>query len=103
MPAESQELARITRLRRLIWLWPLTFVPVMLIVAWLMPHGLAAIIGIAVIWTIGFAVSVRRASAALCPRCGERFHGKRIIPNAHACGSCGLPLKRRHVVYPTLE
>jgi ribosomal protein L37E len=103
MAAEDQELARIARLRRLIWLWPLTFAPAVVIAAWLTAHTVAVIVAVAIVWTIGLAISVSRAAAVSCPRCGNRFYGNRIIPNARACASCGLPLRQRHVVYPTLE
>ena len=103
MPAEQQGLTRIVRARRLIWLWPLTFIPVLLAAVWMTPHAFAAVVVAAAVWTVGLAVSISRTNAILCPRCGSRFHGNRIMPNARACVSCGLPLKQRHVVYPTLE
>jgi predicted RNA-binding Zn-ribbon protein involved in translation (DUF1610 family) len=103
MTVEDRELARIARLRRLIWLWPLTFAPVLVIVVWLTAHAVGVIVAVAIVWTIGLAISVSRAAAVSCPRCGNRFNGSRIIPSARACASCGLPLRQRHVVYPTLE
>jgi len=103
MPFEDQELARILRLRRLLWLWPLTFIPVLFVAVRLFPHPAAVIVGLAAVWAVGLAISATQAAAVLCPRCGKRFNGRRMLPNAHACASCGLPLKPRHVVYPTLE
>jgi hypothetical protein len=100
---EGKELARIARLQRVIWLWLLTFLPALILAAWLAPDSGAVIIAIAITWTIGLAIAVVRASAMLCPRCGMRFHGERLFPRGQACASCGLRLKQAHIVYPTLE
>jgi len=100
--SEEAKLNQLRRLQRSAWIWLVTILPAALI-AWLMPRPSLALGAVAILWASGLAISVIRASFMQCPRCGERFHGKRIFPIGRACAACGLRLKQRRVVYPTLE
>jgi ribosomal protein L37E len=102
VPNEVEKLDQLRRLRRWVWVWPVTILPAAL-AGWLTPRPMLALAGIAIWWTGAFTVSVLRMSSARCPRCGERFYGSRILFGGKACASCGMRLKERHVVYPTLE
>lgn len=102
MANEGEKLNQLRRLRQWVWVWPVTLIPVAL-AGWLTTKPVLALAGIAVLWTGAFAVSVLRMSSARCPRCGECFYGKRVLFGGKACASCGMRLKERHVVYPTLE
>ena len=103
MENEAKGLARIASLRRRIWFWPITLAPLLALIAWRTHGSVSMMAVIAVWWLAGFAINLFGLSLARCPRCGERFFSKRFRPTGNACASCGLQLKARHVVYPTLE
>ncbi|HEX4209331.1 MAG TPA: hypothetical protein VHY56_02985 [Candidatus Binataceae bacterium] len=103
MQHEAEKLARIASLRRRMWFWPLILLPLLLMTAWQTHGSPSRMIEIAIWWLIGFAVSLFGLSLARCPRCGDRFFARRFLPTGNACVSCGLQLRPRHVVYPTLE
>jgi hypothetical protein len=103
MQNEAEKLARIASLRRRVWFWPLSLAPLLLLIAW-RTHGSASrMAAVAVWWLIGFGLNLFGLGLARCPRCGARFFAKRFMPTGNACASCGLELKPRRVVYPTLE
>jgi hypothetical protein len=102
MPNEAEKLARIARLRRRLWFWPLIAAPLILF-EWWTRRSSYWIAGIAIWWLACLALGLFGLSSARCPRCGGRFFARRFLPIGNACASCGLPLKERHVVYPTLE
>jgi len=100
---QAAKLARIASLRRRTWFWAISFAPLVVLIAW-RTHGSASKIAmVAVWWLIGFGISLFALSTARCPRCGERFFANRFLLGSNACASCGLELKARRVVYPTLE
>jgi hypothetical protein len=99
---EVKKLEPIRRIRRWVWVWSITILPAVLI-AWLTQRPTIVVGAVAMLWTAGLAISIGRARVALCPRCGARFFAKGLVPIGSACASCGLRLKQRRVVYPTLE
>jgi ribosomal protein S27AE len=100
---EAEKLARIASLRRQLWSWPVVLVAFLLLIWWQLPHWNFRILGIAITGLVGFAFGLLGLSLTQCPRCGGRFFAKRFKPTGNACASCGLQLKPRRVVYPTLE
>jgi hypothetical protein len=102
MPDEAEKLARIARLRRRLWFWPLIAAPFLVIEVWT-HQSFYWIAGIAIWWLACLALGLFGLSLARCPRCGGRFFSRRFVPTDNACASCGLALKERRVVYPTLQ
>jgi hypothetical protein len=103
MPEETDKLARIARMRRRLWFWPLLLVLYLLFAVWQARRSPYWIAAFGIWWLLAFALSLLALSLTRCPRCGSRFFARRFLPTDRACSSCGLLLKQHHVVYPTLE
>jgi hypothetical protein len=62
-----------------------------------------------IVWGIVVLASALHVARMRCPRCGERFHSKGVIPswrpliNRSRCKHCGLPLRVERVIYPSME
>ena len=104
---ESDGLSAIRRTRRWVWIWILSYVPVIWVVKRTTHSDLAAT-PFVLVWTVAIVRCLARVMFAECPRCKGLFHSTHGSPTiwnllTGKCMQCGLPLKVEKVIYPSLE
>jgi hypothetical protein len=104
---DNEGLQKIRRVRRSVWIWVLSYVPVMWIVKRTTHSDLAAA-PFVLVWAVAIVRGISRAMFIRCPRCKELFHSTHGSPTVWnlftgKCMQCGLPLKVERVIYPSLE
>ena len=104
---ESDGLRAIQRRRRWVWIWILSYVPVMWVVTRTTHSDLAAA-PFVLIWTVAIVRCVTRVMFVKCPRCNGLFHSTHSSPTiwnllTRKCLQCGLPLHVEQLIYPSLE
>jgi hypothetical protein len=105
---ERDGLRRIRRFRFWLWVFLLSYVPAIWIVA-ATTHSYLAVVPLMLALLIAVVRCAVRTAFSHCPRCGGYFHSAAGPGPSFAslltrkCTQCGLPLRADQVIYPSME